>query len=399
MYRTVNETMPLTTFGTDNGRECAAGVNEPKVVHRWVGSSSLPRHGWGWVGLARLAIIASTIDLIALRDSPLVPSLSLFSSFPFPFFPRSSLPFLFVSSQLAALLIRPRLYLVRFRPSTVGDETRRGIGIFGKIVSNHRGNDRYFFLFRTRRKGKGTHALFLRAISLRSLLVAVVVPFASQPVPTFATRSLLPDAVPLRLVSVRVLFLRASVHTFAHAFSSARLPRHPSSSLKRFFPLRGGSSPRFSSPPTYLPLLFMRAVRSGGGIRVYMRAPALETLIFREIISPRKAVPKRTRDNWTKRDETRRHSNGSIPTVTYIHPDPNNPLCPARCRTDYDTIRDHSILRKRGEEKEREALKNLPTLTAKLPTIEGKALFRGTGEEANDRMPKEERKGKEKESR
>lgn len=254
------------------------------------------------------------------------------------------------------------------------------------------GNDRYFFLFRTRRKGKGTHALFLRAISPRSLLVAVVVPFASQPVPTFATRSLLPDAVPLRLVSVRVLFLRASVHTFAHAFSSARLPRHPSSSLKRFFPLRGGSSPRFSSPPTYLPLLFMRAVRSGGGIRVYTRAPALETLIFREIISPRKAVPKRTRDNWTKRDEARRHSNGSIPTVTYIHPDPNNPLCPARCRTDYDTIRDHSILRKRGEEKEREALKN-------LPTIEGKALFRGTGEEANDRMPKEERKGKEKESR
>lgn len=143
----------------------------------------------------------------------------------------------------------------------------------------------------------------------------------------------------------------------------------------------------------------MRAVRSGGGIRVYTRAPALETLIFREIISPRKAVPKRTRDNWTKRDETRRHSNGSIPTVTYIHPDPNNPLCPARCRTDYDTTRDHSILRKRGEEKEREALKNLPTLTAKLPTIEGKALFRGTGEEANDRMPKEERKGKEKESR
>lgn len=138
MYRTVNETMPLTTFGTDNGRECAAGVNEPKVVHRWVGSSSLPRHGWGWVGLARLAIIASTIDLIALRDSPLVPSLSLFSSFPFPFFPRSSLLSLFVSSQLAALLIRPRLYLVRFRPSTVGDETRRGIGIFGKIVSNHR---------------------------------------------------------------------------------------------------------------------------------------------------------------------------------------------------------------------------------------------------------------------
>lgn len=395
MYRTVNETMPLTTFGTDNGRECAAGVNEPKVVHRWVGSSSLPRHGWGWVCLARLAIIASTIDLIALRDSPLVPSLSLFSSFPFPFFPRSSLLSLFVSSQLATLLIRPRLYLVCFRPSTTKlDEELEFWARSFRII----GNDRLLLSFSnsTQRKGNA-RSLPPRYISLRSLLVVVVVPFASQPVPTFATRSLLPDAVPLRLVSVRVLFLRASVHTFAHAFSSARLPRHPSSSLKRFFPLRGGSSPRFSSPPTYLPLLFMRAVRSGGGIRVYTRAPALETLIFREIISPRKAVPKRTRDNWTKRDETRRHSNGSIPTVTYIHP--NNPLCPARCRTDYDTIRDHSILRKRGEEKEREALKNLPTLTAKLPTIEGKALFRGTGEEANDRMPKEERKGKEKESR
>lgn len=369
----------------------------------------------GRAPVGRLVVVASTRMGLGRLGSPRYHRINYrsyraprFSSGPFvvsllfvsvPFFPRSSLLSLFVSSQLAALLIRPRLYLVCFRPSTVGDETRRGIGIFGKIVSNHRGNDRYFFLFRTRRKGKGTHALFLRAISLRSLLVVVVVPFASQPVPTFATRSLLPDAVPLRLVSVRVLFLRASVHTFAHAFSSARLPRHPSSSLKRFFPLRGGSSPRFSSPPTYLPLLFMRAVRSGGGIRVYTRAPALETLIFREIISPRKAVPKRTRDNWTKRDEARRHSNGSIPTVTYIRPDPNNPLCPARCRTDYDTTRDHSILRKRGEEKEREALKNLPTLTAKLPTIEGKALFRGTGEEANDRMPKEERKGKEKESR
>lgn len=367
----------------------------------------------GRVPVGRLVVVASTRMGLGRLGSPRYHRIN-YRSYRAPRF--SSGPFvvslLFVSVPFFSALLPPlpfRLLATRGTPnspttvprllSTVGDETRRGIGIFGKIVSNHRGNDRYFFLFRTRRKGKGTHALFLRAISLRSLLVAVVVPFASQPVPTFATRSLLPDAVPLRLVSVRVLFLRASVHTFAHAFSSARLPRHPSSSLKRFFPLRGGSSPRFSSPPTYLPLLFMRAVRSGGGIRVYTRAPALETLIFREIISPRKAVPKRTRDNWTKRDETRRHSNGSIPTVTYIHPDPNNPLCPARCRTDYDTIRDHSILRKRGEEKEREALKNLPTLTAKLPTIEGKALFRGTGEEANDRMPKEERKGKEKESR
>lgn len=172
MYRTVNETMPLTTFGTDNGRECAAGVNEPKVVHRWVGSSSLPRHGWGWVGLARLAIIASTIDLIALRDSPLVPSLSLFSSFPFPFFPRSSLLSLFVSSQLAALLIRPRLYLVCFRPSTVGDETRRGIGIFGKIVSNHRERSITSFFFeldaKERERTLSSSALYPSALSSSS---------------------------------------------------------------------------------------------------------------------------------------------------------------------------------------------------------------------------------------
>lgn len=152
MYRTVNETMPLTTFGTDNGRECAAGVNEPKVVHRWVGSSSLPRHGWGWVGLTRLAIIASTIDLIALRDSPLVPSLSLFSSFPFPFFPRSSLPSLFVSSQLAALLIRPRLYLVCFRPlGTKLDEELEFSARSFRII----GNDRLLLSFSnsTQRKG------------------------------------------------------------------------------------------------------------------------------------------------------------------------------------------------------------------------------------------------------
>lgn len=369
----------------------------------------------GRAPVGRLVVVASTRMGLGRLGSPRYHRIN-YRSYRAPRF--SSGPFvvslLFVSVPFFSALLPPlpfRLLATRGTPNspTTVPRSLSSLDRWGRNSTRNwnfredrfesSGTIDYFFLFRTRRKGKGTHALFLRAISLRSLLVAVVVPFASQPVPTFATRSLLPDAVPLRLVSVRVLFLRASVHTFAHAFSSARLPRHPSSSLKRFFPLRGGSSPRFSSPPTYLPLLFMRAVRSGGGIRVYTRAPALETLIFREIISPRKAVPKRTRDNWTKRDETRRHSNGSIPTVTYIHPDPNNPLCPARCRTDYDTTRDHSILRKRGEEKEREALKNLPTLTAKLPTIEGKALFRGTGEEASDRMPKEERKGKEKESR
>lgn len=88
MYRTVNETMPLTTFGTDNGRECAAGVNEPKVVHRWVGSSPLPRHGWGWVGLARLAINYRSYRAPRFSSGPFVVSLrfrSLF--FPSPFSP------------------------------------------------------------------------------------------------------------------------------------------------------------------------------------------------------------------------------------------------------------------------------------------------------------------------
>lgn len=285
MYRTVNETMPLTTFGTDNGRECAAGVNEPKVVHRWVGSSPLPRHGWGWVGLARLAIIASTIDLIALRDSPLVPSLSLFVSVPF----FSPLPFRLLATR--GLLIRPQLHgtclyicisvlstSAFVPPFKIFEDEGRGIGIFGQIVSFELTIFLLFFFFpiwnSTEREERTLTSSALHPSAL-SPLVAVVVPFASQPVPTFATRSLLPDVVPLRLVSVRVLFLRASVHTFAHAFSSARLPRHPSSSLKRFFPLRGGgggSSPRFSSPPTYLPVsLHACRPRAGGGIRVYTR--------------------------------------------------------------------------------------------------------------------------------
>lgn len=179
MYRTVNETMPLTTFGTDNGRECAAGVNEPKVVHRWVGSSPLPRHGWGWVGLARLAIIASTIDLIALRDSPLVPSLSLFVSVPF----FSPLPFRLLATR--GLLIRPQLHgtclyicisvlstSAFVPPFKIFEDEGRGIGIFGQIVSFELTIFLLFFFFRsgTRRKGKNARSLPPRCIPPLSLL-------------------------------------------------------------------------------------------------------------------------------------------------------------------------------------------------------------------------------------
>lgn len=150
MYSTVNETTPLTTFGTDNGRECAAGVNEPKVVHRWVGSS-LPRHGWGWVGLARLAIIASTIDLIALCDSPPVPSFPFFFSFP------SLLSLFFVSSgpnSPATIRVSSRLDF-----DSVRDEIRRRTRrINYSNYSNHSGTIVFFFSISNRGEGKGTNA-------------------------------------------------------------------------------------------------------------------------------------------------------------------------------------------------------------------------------------------------
>lgn len=125
------------------------------------------------------------------------------------------------------------------------------------------------------------------------------VPFTSQSVPTFATRSLLPDLVP-PLASVRVLFLCASIHTFAHGFSSGLLPP-PFFFPRTFFflavlaakRLHQHRSPRSSSPPTYLPVS-LHACRPRGYVytRVYARyaCTSLETLIFREIISLRKAV-------------------------------------------------------------------------------------------------------------
>lgn len=108
----------------------------------------------GRAPVGRLVVVASTRMGLGRLGSPRYHRInyrsyraSRFSSGPFvvsllfvsvPFFSALLPPSLFVSSQLAALLIRPRLYLVCFRPSTVGDETRRGIGILGKIVSNHR---------------------------------------------------------------------------------------------------------------------------------------------------------------------------------------------------------------------------------------------------------------------
>lgn len=105
--------------------------------------------------------------------------------------------------------------------------------------------------------------------------------YFTEPVPTFATRSLLPDSVPPLLVSVRVLFLRASVHTFAHGFSSGLLP--PPFFFPRTFislllwrqPLHPSGkqrSPRSSSPP-YLFTGFSSCVPAAR-IRVYTRVRA-----------------------------------------------------------------------------------------------------------------------------
>lgn len=158
----------------------------------------------------------------------------------------------------------------------------------------------------------------------RTVAVPRVVPFvvASQPVPTFATRSLLPDVVRPRPVSSRF-----RTHVCPRCFLvSARLffPR------TRYSPLATAAEAAAHRDLAH-PLLiyrfpFMRAVRrraGGGRIRVctrartHARAPAWRTLIFREIISSRKAtVPRpcpREQDNWTKR------GNSDEILVTYIH--------------------------------------------------------------------------------
>lgn len=105
MYRTVNETMPLTTFGTDNGRECAAGVNEPKVVHR-----------------GRLVVVASTRMGLGRLGSPRYHRIN-YRSYRAPRF--SSGPFvvslLFVSVPFFSALLPPlpfRLLATRGTPNS-----------------------------------------------------------------------------------------------------------------------------------------------------------------------------------------------------------------------------------------------------------------------------------------
>lgn len=128
-----------------------------------------------------------------------------------------------------------------------------------------------------------------------------------QPVPTLATRSLLPDSVSSASFRPRPVSLRFHTHVCAHGFSSGLLP--PPFFFPRPFFLAAPKRrrrrrrrlqrrpPRSSSPPTYLPVsLHAYRPRGYAYTRVYARyaCTSLETLIFREIISPRKAASART---------------------------------------------------------------------------------------------------------